>query len=141
MIRRVALLTVLTVHLSACASQSNNITVQYVSPIKYNSYNCSQLEQEYSRLGSRSQTINKRQDDIAGKDAVAMGVGMILFWPALFFIDNDDHREEVARLKGELEAVEQGSIQKNCTALSSQISGDRKRALELEEKRKAEIEG
>jgi len=54
-----------------------------------------------------------------------MGVGLILFWPALFFIDNDDMREQVAQLKGEVNAVEQASIQKKCTMLSDQMSADK----------------
>jgi hypothetical protein len=128
-----------SVVLLGCASQSADISASYVSPIKYNSYSCSQMEQEYARLISRSDSVNKRQNDIAGNDAVAMGVGLVLFWPALFFIDNDDHREEVARLKGELESVEDASVQKNCSSLANQIAVDRKRAAELEKKRKEEL--
>ena len=67
----------------------------------------------------------KTQDDTASGDSVAMGVGLVLFWPALFFIDSDDAREEVGRIKGELEAVEQASIQKKCLTLSSEISKTR----------------
>ena len=107
---------------TGCATQSDEIPASYVSSIKYNSYSCSQLEQEYSRLISRSQSTNRRQDDIAGNDAVAMGVGLVLFWPALFFIDNDDHKEEVARLKGELDAVETSGVEKDCRTLRSPLT-------------------
>jgi hypothetical protein len=55
------------------------------------------------------------QDDIAGDDAVAMGVGLVLLWPALFFIESSDQHVELARLKGEFDALEQVAIQKNCT--------------------------
>jgi hypothetical protein len=123
---------------SGCASQSADISPAYVSPIKYNSYACSQLEKEYARLIYRSDSVNKRQNDIAGNDAVAMGVGLVLFWPTLFFIDNDDHKEEVARLKGELDALESANVQKDCTSLNQKIAADRKRAQVLEEKRRAE---
>ena len=42
-------------------------------------------------------------------------VGVVIFWPALFFIDGDNQKTaELARLKGEMEALEQASIQKNC---------------------------
>ena len=103
--------------------------------MKFNSYSCSQLEQEYARLLTKSSSINAQQDSIATKDAVATGVGLIVFWPALFFIDTDDHKEEVARLKGELEAVESSSIQKNCSDLITSISSDRKAAMEAARKR------
>lgn len=112
----------LTISLSACADKSAEIQPTYVSPLAYNSYTCDALEQEYARLVRKSQSINKQQDDIAGNDSVATGIGLVLFWPALFFIDNDDLREQVAQLKGEVNAVEEASIQKNCLALSRSIS-------------------
>lgn len=100
--------------LAGCASHSDKIDAAYISPLKYNSYTCSQLEQEYARVAQRSSIVNGQQDDIASNDAVAMGVGMVLFWPALFFIDSDDKKEEVARLKGEHNAIEQIAIQREC---------------------------
>jgi len=107
---------------TGCADKSSSIQANYVSPLAYNSFDCESLEQEYSRLVRKSQNINKQQDDIASNDGVATGVGLILFWPALFFIDNDDLREQVAQLKGEVDAVEQASIQKKCFSLSDTIS-------------------
>lgn len=62
----------------------------------------------------RAKKENKQQDDIASNDATATGIGLIIFLPALLFIDNDDLREEVAELKGRAEALEQASIQKKC---------------------------
>jgi hypothetical protein len=41
--------------------------------------------------------------------------GVIVFWPALFFIGGDkQNAAELARLKGEMDAVEQASIRKKC---------------------------
>ena len=111
--------------LGGCADKSSEISATYVSPLAYKSYDCDQLEQEYLRLQRRGSEIMKSQDDTASDDSVAMGVGLVLFWPALFFIDSDDAREEVGRIKGELEAVEQASIQKKCLTLSSEISKTR----------------
>jgi hypothetical protein len=111
--------------LGGCADKSSEISATYGSPLAYKSYDCDQLEQEYLRLQRRGSEIMKSQDDTASDDSVAMGVGLVLFWPALFFIDSDDAREEVGRIKGELEAVEQASIQKKCLTLSSEISKTR----------------
>ena len=55
-----------------------------------------------------------------------MGVGLVLFWPALFFIESDDQKEDVARLKGELKAVETAAIRKDCASLRQEIRADRK---------------
>ena len=55
------------------------------------------------------------QDQKASNDAVATGVGVVLFWPALLLIKGDAaSAQEVAQLKGEMEAVEQANIQKKC---------------------------
>ena len=103
-----------TIILMGCAEKSAKISASYVSPLIYSNYDCEDLQQEYARLIRKSKKINKQQDDIASNDAAATGIGVFLFWPALFFIDNDDLREEVAQLKGEAEALEQASIQKKC---------------------------
>ena len=55
------------------------------------------------------------QEKKATNDAVAVGVGVVLFWPALFFIKGNGATEaEVANLKGHMEAIEQASVQKKC---------------------------
>ncbi len=45
-----------------------------------------------------------------------MGIGLILFWPALFFLEGGDGAEamEYARIKGEREAIEKRSIEQKC---------------------------
>ena len=46
----------------------------------------------------------------------AMGVGLILLWPVLFFLEggDDPRATEYSRLKGERDAVEKVSVQKKC---------------------------
>ena len=45
-----------------------------------------------------------------------MGVGLLLFWPTLFFLEGGDDPEaaQYADLKGEFEALRQASVQKCC---------------------------
>lgn len=101
--------------LGACAQNSNEVSASYVSPITYQSFSCSQLSQEAQRVSQRVQASVVTQDQKAGQDAAATAVSLILFWPAAFFINGDDENSaELARLKGEMEAIEQANIQKNC---------------------------
>ena len=101
--------------LSACASRSENITAAYVSPMAYASYSCPQLREEATRISTRAVQATGQQDSKATSDAVATGVGIILFWPALLFIKGDNTTAaELSRLKGEMEAIEQTSIHKKC---------------------------
>ena len=101
--------------LAACASSPENISASYVSPNQYASYSCAQLRDEAARVSTRAMQVSGAQSNKATTDAVATGVGVILFWPALFLIKGDGTTAaEVARLKGEMEAIEQVSIQKKC---------------------------
>jgi hypothetical protein len=45
-----------------------------------------------------------------------MGVGLVLFWPSLFFLEGGDGPEaaEYSQLKGEYEALRQTSVAKQC---------------------------
>lgn len=132
-------LIICTFVVSGCAQKSENIQATYVSPMQYQSYSCKQLEMEISRVSRRVSEVTGQQDSQASKDSVAMGVGLVLFWPALFFLIGDDKKEELARLKGEYEALEQSAIQKNCSVASS-IKQQRENAAEAAAKAKAEAE-
>lgn len=126
--------------LVACASRPENISAAYVSPLQYQSYNCNQIQMEMSRVARRVNEITGVQDSQATKDSVALGVGLVLFWPALFFMIGKDKEEELSRLKGEYEALEQAAIQKECD-VSKQIQEVRELAQKrLEEKKQKEKE-
>lgn len=101
--------------LTACAQKSENIGASYVSPLQYEDYNCRQLAAEAGRVSARASELAGVQDKRAQNDAVATGAAIVLFWPAAFFIKgNKENAAELGRLKGELEAVERASIQRDC---------------------------
>ena len=100
---------------SACADKSANVAASYVSPMQYQNYSCGQLAQEANRVTARAAQLSGVQDKNASNDAVATGVALVVFWPAAFFIGgNKETKAELSRLKGELEAIESASIQRNC---------------------------
>jgi hypothetical protein len=101
--------------MTACAERADKIQPSYVSPLQYSNFSCSQIKGELGRVGRKMNEVAGVQDKTASNDAVAMGVGLVLLWPALFFIESSDQRVELARLKGEFDALEQVAIQKNCT--------------------------
>jgi hypothetical protein len=100
---------------AGCATRANDISAAYVSPIQYQSYTCAQLQEEAARVSARAAVASGAQDQKATNDAVATGVGVFLFWPALFFIKGDAaSAQEIAQLKGDMDAIEQANIQKKC---------------------------
>jgi hypothetical protein len=89
----------------------------------YDGYSCQQLVQENSQLQSRISATGGAVDKKAHGDKVKMGVGLVLFWPTLFFLKGDGaEAQEYARLKGQHEALESAYTQKNCQSVLSNSS-------------------
>ena len=115
MCRVLVCVIVSTLALGGCATSSDKITASYVSPMQYENWNCRQLAEEAQRISHHAAAAAGAQDSQVTKDAVATTVGVIVFWPALFLIGGDKQTAaELARLKGEMDAIEQTSIRKRC---------------------------
>ena len=52
---------------------------------------------------------------------VALGVGQMLLWATLFFMAGGDKSEQLGRLKGEYDALEQVAVLKKCD-VSTQLA-------------------
>ena len=102
--------------LSGCASDPASISAASVSPVQYSGYDCAQVIADLDRVTKRANELNAELTKKADNDTAQMTVGMILFWPALFFLEGGDGPEaaEYARLKGEKEALEKTAISKQC---------------------------
>lgn len=102
--------------LAGCATAGKDVVATYVSPVQYSNYDCEQLRAELIRINSRVNQMTGRLDSAASNDAAIMGVGMILFWPALFALGGTKQQEaELSRLKGEYEALQSAANSKKCT--------------------------
>src|ERR1700733_14377500 len=101
--------------LAGCASHSADITPSYISPMQYDAYNCQQLGEEAQRVSAAAAAASGAQDSQATKDAVATTAAVIIFWPAAFFVQGDkQNAAQLAQLKGQMDAIQQESIAKNC---------------------------
>src|SRR5262245_45170124 len=100
---------------TGCATKSTDIAPAYVSPTLYSNSTCPQLAEEARRVSARAALAAGVQDQKRSSDQVITTVSVIVFWPALFALNGDGPQAaEVARLKGEMQAVEEASNQKNC---------------------------
>lgn len=100
---------------AGCASKSSDITASYVSPITYQNHTCAQLGQEAQAISARAAQVSGAQDQKRTNDAIATGVAIVVFWPAAFLVGGDGPTAaELANLKGQMNAIEQASIQKKC---------------------------
>lgn len=100
--------------LQGCAAHPDSIGLTYTSPLKYQDYTCKQIGAELDRVGQQVADLTGQQRRQATKDAWAFGVGLVLFWPALFFMIGEDKKEELAALKGEYDALQKVAVQKEC---------------------------
>jgi hypothetical protein len=101
--------------LGGCATYSEKIAPSYVSPVLYESLSCRQIAEEASRVSQRAAQAAGAQDSQATRDNVLTAATIVICWPAAFFVQGDrQNAAELARLKGEMDALEQASSRKNC---------------------------
>jgi hypothetical protein len=101
--------------LVACATPPKDIAPTYVSTTLYQNLSCNQLRGEAEAVSARAAAAFGQQEKNRSQDAAMTGVGVVLFWPALFFMKGDGAAAaDVARLKGEMQAIEQVNRIKNC---------------------------
>jgi hypothetical protein len=115
--KKLILSVAIAVILGACTTNPNKIGANYVSPQKYANYDCQQLALEASNIERKVNDLYGHLKKENSKDKWATGVGVVLFWPALFFLAGNENVNEVeyAQLKGEYEAIQSAQVQKKCT--------------------------
>lgn len=103
--------------LGGCATAPEDIQTSSVSPLMYRDYTCNQLVMEMDRVNRRATELQTSLKKTADDDGAQMAIGVILFWPALFFLEGGDGPQaaEYSRIKGEKDAVEIAAIQKDCS--------------------------
>ena len=115
--KKLTVLFIAALTLAACSKGSREITPTYVSPAQYSNYECDQIRQELVRVNGIANQMAGKLDDNKETDDAVTAAGIILFWPALFFLGGTSEEEsEYARLRGEYNALEQASIQKKCSS-------------------------
>ena len=104
------------VFLSSCASPPEKLGSANVSSAQYANYDCEQLGAELTRKNKRLNDLYVSLSNEAKADKWQMGVGMLVFWPTLFWLEGKDSAEanEYRLLKGETEAMHTSSVQKKC---------------------------
>lgn len=102
--------------LSACATAPEAVAPSYVSTTAYSGMSCRALNAEAQNVSRALAAATGRQQQAASNDAAMTAVSLILFWPAAFFIKGDDAAPELARIKGEAQAINAAAKAKGCAA-------------------------
>ena len=74
------------------------------------------ISAEFQRVTVRATELHGKLKKLADDDQGQTAVGVILFWPALFFLEGGDgvEAQEYAHLKGARDALHQTSVKKDC---------------------------
>lgn len=103
----VAMALVGVVVLSACAQKADNIAPAAMSSVRYDAWSCSQLGRERAHIDEALPRVSAQQDSAATQDAVMV---FLIGVPT----SGGGVPGEVARLKGEQEAVRRAMVEKRC---------------------------
>ncbi|MBF0394594.1 MAG: hypothetical protein HQL38_18105 [Alphaproteobacteria bacterium] len=113
--RGTALAAALAMAVSACAQNPDNIGSSYVPEAQYRNLPCEDIRVEMARMSTKVAEVTDKQRSSANTDAAMVGVSLILFWPAAFALAaTSDQSAELARLKGEYEALERVHLKQGC---------------------------
>jgi hypothetical protein len=101
---------------AACTTSPSNVDAQYVSPTTYQSWSCPQLLDEKARLASEVARVSNLQRENANADTAIVAAGIILA-PILLIglAATKDRKSELAKLKGESDAVDTSIAAKQCS--------------------------
>ena len=95
-----------------CATRPESISASFVSHEKYMGQNCQQLTDQMADARAKLADYSKQQDSKANLDAATVFLVLI---PASKL--SGDHAGDVAKYKGEVEAIETAQIKTNCKKL------------------------
>ena len=106
--KRAILVTAL--FLAGCAQKPESIQPSYISPVTYQDWTCPQLAQESARIETALASATKQQEQARSHDVT----GIILLGLPTGSMSGEAIGPEVARLKGEKNAIQQATTLKNC---------------------------
>jgi hypothetical protein len=139
-----SLLFILFVNVS-CAPHSYEIRSAEVSPEQYKELSCTEVYAEMNTHMLRLEELGRSIDETAETDETQTAVGIILFWPVLFWLEGSDTPEaqEYAQIRGEMLSLEHTAILRDCVEAKALAKEWRQKEEELRaamEKKKEELQ-
>lgn len=129
-------LTLLTAALAAglagCASRAVDVRPLPASPSEFMTWDCTRIDDESDLVQQRATDLAWSLDERVGNNILALGLGVTVFWPALFAMRPDGlEAADLARLKGRYEALAIAARDKGCPPPAEGLSAVRAAALPL----------
>ena len=99
---------------AGCATPPDQIAPAYVSPAMFGAMSCPALRVEAARINAQVATLTGVQQSAADSDSAMMGIGMLIFWPALLAMQGDDNAPQLAQMRGMADAINAAGAQRGC---------------------------
>lgn len=107
---RIATVIAMAAMLAACAKNPDSISAQYISDVTYRPLTCQDLSVESARTNAALARASTQQENARTNDTV----GVLLIGIPVSSLSGDNIAPEIARYKGELEAINRVQAQKKC---------------------------
>ena len=109
MLKKTLLISSIIILVSACATRPANISASYVSHEKYIGGDCARLATQISDARAELAKVSKMQNSKANVDFVTV---LLVLFPVSKLTGN--YADDVAKWKGEVEAIETAQIENRC---------------------------
>jgi hypothetical protein len=117
---------------AGCATRAVNVAPLPTNPAEFIAWDCTRIDDERDAVQQRAADVAYAVDERVGNNILALGVGVTVFWPALFAMRPDGlEAADLARLKGRFEALTVASANKGCPPPGETVSAARAAALPL----------
>lgn len=108
--------------LSACASTAHDVAAKPVPMSVYKTLQCQQLTIEYRRVSEHADKLADDIDQGVMAERIKMGVGVVLFWPALLLMNGEtESHHQLAGLKGERQTLANSIKARKCPSNQQQV--------------------
>ncbi|MBK1614037.1 hypothetical protein CKO44_11220 [Rubrivivax gelatinosus] len=116
---------------AGCATRSGEVPPAAADPAEFARWDCTRLADESDAVQQRAAEVAYAVDEIAGRNIVALGVSVSIFWPALFALRPNGHEaQELAQLKGRYEALRTVTAERGCPT-TMELSPERAATLPI----------
>jgi hypothetical protein len=129
---RLAACCVASLLMAGCATRSPDVQPASFDASAFAGWDCERLQTELDRVQAQASERAYKVDERAGNNVVALGVGAMVFWPALLALRPDgDDAAELARLKGRAETLHGARRAQACPPPADELPAARAAALPI----------
>jgi len=116
--------------LAGCATRAVNVAPAPTDPAEFMTWDCARLDDERDIVQQRAADAAYSVDERVGNNILALGVGVMVFWPAMLAMrDDGPEAADLARLKGRFEALQAVALQRQCPPPRPELPADRAQKL------------